>query len=81
MNQSSQILSGVGIHADLMAGAIHHLCNTVETGSRRSCAVARLLFRCLAEDESLGIPLCEACRSLGECLEALSEQAARSGRS
>lgn len=59
---------------ELMAGAIHHLKNAMQTGSRRSCALACLLFTCLAEDESLGTSLCEECKSLGQCLEALTEQ-------
>jgi len=66
----------MGNPAELMAGAIHHLRNTMETGSRRSCAVACLLFSCLARDESLGEALCDECKGLGECLEGLSEQAA-----
>ena len=76
MHQSIHPESGMGIHADLMAGAIRHLRNAMETGSRRSCAVACLLFTCLAQDESLGAALCEECKGLGECLEGLSEQPA-----
>jgi hypothetical protein len=76
MNQSLHPECGMGIHADLMASAIHHLRNAMETGSRRSCAVACLLFSCLARDESLGSALCEECRGLGDSLEGLSDQAA-----
>jgi hypothetical protein len=76
MNQSIHPESGMGSHADLMAGAIHHLRNAIETGSRRSCAVACLLFTCLAQDESLGAVLCDECKGLGECLEGLSEHPA-----
>jgi hypothetical protein len=74
MNQSLHSETGTGNHADLMAGAIHHLRHAMETGSRRSCAVACLLFACLAQDESLGLALCEECRGLGDCLEGLSER-------
>jgi hypothetical protein len=66
--------SAIVNHADLMAGAIHHLRNAMETGSRRSCAVACLLFSCLAQDESLGAALCDECKGLGECLEGLTGQ-------
>jgi hypothetical protein len=76
MNQSLHPETGIANHADLMAGAIQHLRNAIETGSRRSCAVARLLFNCLAQDDSLGSALCEECRGLGDCLEGLSEQPA-----
>lgn len=76
MNRSPHTESGMGNHADLMAGAIHHLRNAMETGSRRSCAVACLLFACLAQDESLGAALCDECKGLGECLEGLSDQSA-----
>jgi hypothetical protein len=69
--------SGIVNHADLMAGAIYHLRNAMETGSRRSCAIARLLFSCLAQDESLGAALCDECKGLGECLEGLAGQAAQ----
>jgi len=77
MNQSLHASTGIGNHAELMAGAIHHLRNAMETGSRRSCAVACLLFTCLAQDESLGAVLCEECKGLGECLEGLTEHSAR----
>jgi hypothetical protein len=76
MNQSLRTETGIGSHAELMAGAIHHLRNAMETGSRRSCAVACLLFTCLARDESLGAALREECKEFGECLEGLSEQPA-----
>lgn len=76
MNQSLHPTTGIGNHAELMAGAIHHLRNAMETGSRRSCAVACMLFSCLAQDESLGAVLCEECKGLGECLEGLSAQPA-----
>jgi hypothetical protein len=76
MNPSLRPESGMGNPAELMAGAIHHLRNAMETGSRRSCAVACLLFSCLARDESLGAALCDECKGLGECLEGLSEQSA-----
>jgi len=74
MNQSQYTETGIGNHAELMVGAIHHLRNAMETGSRRSCAVACLLFACIAQDESLGVALCEECKDLGECLEGLTEQ-------
>jgi hypothetical protein len=77
MNQSLPASTGIGNHAEVMAGAIHHLRNAMETGSRRSCAVACMLFTCLAQDKSLGAALCEACKDLGECLEGLTERAAR----
>jgi hypothetical protein len=80
MNQSLPPSTGIGNHADLMAGAIHHLRNAMETGSRRSCAVACLLFSCLAKDQSLGEALCEECKDLGRCLEGLSEHAAWGNR-
>ena len=76
MNQSSRITTPIGDHNELMAGAIHHLRNAMETGSRRSCAVACMLFACLGQDETLGEKLCEECKSLGECLEGLTEYAA-----
>ena len=76
MHQTLHTESGMGHHAELMAGAIHHLRNAMETGSRRSCAVACMLFNCLARDESLGEALCDECKGLGECLEGLSEQSA-----
>jgi hypothetical protein len=76
MTQSPHPESGTGNHANLMAGAMHHLRTAMDTGSRRSCAVACLLFSRLAQDESLGANLREACEGLGECLEGLSEQPA-----
>lgn len=63
----------IGDHNELMAGAIHHLKNAMETGSRRSCALACMLFTFLAEDESLGESLCEECKGLGERLEVLTD--------
>lgn len=75
MNQISRIALPAGDHNELMAGAICHLRNAMETGSRRSCAVACMLFACLGEDETLGERLCEECKSLGECLEGLTEYA------
>ena len=72
MDQSSRYAAPIGDHNELMAGAIHHLRNAMETGSRRSCAVACLLFACLGQDETLGEKLCEECKSLGECLEDLT---------
>jgi hypothetical protein len=74
MHQSLHPETGIGNHADLLAGAIRHLRNAMETGSRRSCAIACLLFACLAQDESLGAALCDECEGLGECLEGLSVQ-------
>lgn len=62
----------IGNHNELMAGAIYHLKNAMETGSRRSCALACMLFSFLAEDETLGESLCEECKELGECLEGLT---------
>ena len=62
---------------ELMAGAIHHLRNVMETGSRRSCAVACMLFSCLSQDESLGKSLCEECKELSECLEGRPELSVR----
>ena len=75
MNQTAPIANPVGDHNELMAGAIHHLRNAMETGSRRSCAVACMLFACLGQDETLGEKLCEECKSLGECLEGLTQYA------
>ncbi len=75
MNQLSNYAVHISDHNELMAGAIHHLRNAMETGSRRSCAVACLLFACLAEDETLGSALSEECRCLGECLEGLTANA------
>ncbi len=75
MYQSSCHAAPIGDHNELMAGAIHHLRNAMETGSRRSCAVACLLFTCLAQDETLGASLSEECRCLGESLEGLAEKA------
>jgi hypothetical protein len=75
MNQSRSIAIPLVDHNEIMAGAIHHLRNAMETGSRRSCAVACMLFNCLAQDETLGTELCEECRGLGECLEGLTEYA------
>jgi hypothetical protein len=72
MNQSSHASNGIDSHAELMAGAIRHLRNAMQTGSRRSCAVACLLFTCLAQDETLGTDLCEECKGLGECLEDMA---------
>lgn len=60
-------------HNEIMAGAIHHLRNAMENGSRRSCAVACMLFTCLAQDDSLGEALCEECKGLGDCLESMTE--------
>lgn len=73
MNTNSHIATPVGDHNELMAGAIHHLRNAMETGSRRSCALACMLFSCLGQDETLGEKLCDECKSLGECLEGLTE--------
>ena len=73
MNQQPLTATPIGDHNELMAGAIHHLRNAMETGSRRSCAVACLLFACLGQDETLGEKLCEECKSLGECLEGLTQ--------
>lgn len=75
MNQLSRYAAPIGDHNELMAGAIHHLRNAMETGSRRSCAVACLLFTCLAQDETLGSALSEECRCLGESLEGLTGNA------
>ena len=80
MNHTPAVPTAIENHAELMAGAIHHLRNTMETGSRRSCAVACILFTCLAQDEALGPALCEACKGLGECLEGLTESAAWKGQ-
>jgi hypothetical protein len=38
------------------------------------------LFTCLAQDETLGATLCEACEGLGECLEGLTEFSAWGGQ-
>lgn len=76
MHQSLHTESGMGNHAELMAGAIHHLRNAMETGSRRSSAVACMLFNCLASDESLGQALCEACEDLSRCLDGMTQHAA-----
>lgn len=76
MNQLQLVSKDAANHTELMAGAIHHLRNAMETGSRRSCAVACMLFACLAQDESLGDALCEECRGMGECLEGLTELSA-----
>lgn len=67
-------------HAEFMAGAIRHLRNAMETGSRRSCAVACMLFTCLSQDEALGEALCEECKGMGECLEGLTEMSAWGAR-
>lgn len=75
MNPQPLTATPIGDHNELMAGAIHHLRNAMETGSRRSCAVACLLFACLGQDESLGEKLCEECKNLGECLEGLTQYA------
>lgn len=75
MNRPSHIANPVGDHNELMAGAIHHLRHAMETGSRRSCAVACMLFACLGQDERLGDKLCEECKNLGECLEGLTQYA------
>lgn len=76
MNQTLNASTYTGNAPELMAGAIHHLRNAMESGSRRSCSVACMLFTCLAKDESLGTALCEECKSLSECLEGLTEQSA-----
>ena len=73
MKQTTHVLTDLENQSELMAGAILHLRNAMESGSRRSCAVACMLFTCLAEDEALGSPLCEACKSLSECLEGLTD--------
>jgi hypothetical protein len=73
MNQLQIASSEFEHRSELLAGAIRHLRNTMETGSRRSCAVACILFTCLSEDEALGAELCEECKGLGECLEWLTE--------
>ncbi len=73
MKQLSRYAAPISDHNELMAGAIRHLRNAMETGSRRSCAVACLLFASLSQDESLGEALCEECRGMGECLEGLTE--------
>lgn len=80
MNQTTHVSKGLGNQSELMAGAFHHLRNAMETGSRRSCAVACMLFTCLAQDETLGSALCEACQGLGECLEGLTESSAWRGQ-
>jgi hypothetical protein len=80
MNQITYVSTGIENQSELMAGAIHHLRNAMETGSRRSCAVACMLFTCLAQDETLGATLCEACEGLGECLEGLTEFSAWGGQ-
>lgn len=76
MNQLPHALTHAGNQTELMAGAIHHLRNAMESGSRRSCAVACMLFTCLAKDESLGMALCDECKGLSECLEGLTGQSA-----
>jgi hypothetical protein len=80
MKHTTSGSTGIEFQSELMAGAIHHLRNAMETGSRRSCAVACLLFNCLAQDEALGGALCEECKSLGECLEGLTERSPCEGR-
>jgi hypothetical protein len=80
MNQTTHVSTGLENQSELMAGAILHLQNAMETGSRRSCAVACMLFTCLANDEALGSTLCEACKGLGECLEGLTDFPARKGQ-
>ncbi len=77
MNQITHVSTGIENQSELMAGAIHHLRNAMETGSRRPCAVACMLFACLAQDESLGSALCEECKGLGEYLEGLTLFCAR----
>ncbi len=76
MNQLYPASNEFGGHGELMAGAIHHLRNAMETGSRRSCAVACMLFAWLAQDEALGEALCEECKGMGKCLEGLTELSA-----
>lgn len=66
--------------SELLAGALHHLRNAMETGSRRSCAISCMLFSCLAQDPSLDDVLCEECKGMGECLEGLTELAAWGNR-
>jgi hypothetical protein len=73
MKQTTHVSTGIENQSELMAGAIHHLRNAMETGSRRSCAVACMLFTCLAQDEALGSTLCEACEGLSESLEWLTK--------
>ncbi len=73
MNQLQTALTEFGHHSELMAGAIHHLRNAMETRSRRSCAVACMLFACLSQDDSLGEALCKECKGMGECLESLTQ--------
>lgn len=76
MDSTPYVSTHAGNPTELMAGAIHHLRNAMESGSRRSCAIACLLFTCLAKDESLGTALCKECEGLGKCLEGLTEQSA-----
>lgn len=73
MNQITHVSTGFENHSELMAGAFHHLRNAMDTGSRRSCAVACALFACLAQAKALGPSLCEACNGLSGCLEELTE--------
>jgi hypothetical protein len=78
MNQLQVTKNAIAHHSELMAGALQHLRNAMETGSRRSCAVACMLFTRLSHDEeALGTELSEACKGLGECLEGLAEFSAR----
>ncbi len=79
MKQTAHVLTDLENQSELMAGAIFHLRNVMQSGSRRSCAVACMLFTCLAEDEALGSPLCEACKGLSECLECLTDLHTREG--
>lgn len=80
MDQTLYASTHAGNHTELMSGAIHHHRNAMESGSRSSCAIACMLFTCLAKDESLGLALCEECKGLSECLEGLTEQSAWGNR-
>jgi hypothetical protein len=53
MNQTTHVSTGIENQSELMAGAIHHLRNAMETGLRGH-ARSRALFTCLAQDEALG---------------------------
>ncbi len=80
MKQTTHVSTGPENQSELTAGAFHHLRNGMEAGSQRSSAVARMSFASLAQDETLGSKLCDACRGLDVCLEGMTESSARKAR-